>query len=109
MDASLPTGKQKCLPLRSGMDERASTIARVAMPFHHAQFHKRIYDPRHCRRPDLFRCGQIAKRQRPGEYDNRKRGEPRSVQAALGVLPAELPQKVNRGGVNFPRQFEGLG
>lgn len=94
-DAALAAGQEEFAACGRGGNAGASLVTGVRLPGGEAELDKGVNDAGHGGRADLLRAGQVAKGNRAAEDDHRKRGEPRSVQAAGVVFAAQTAQQVN--------------
>lgn len=87
------------MPFGGGANLCQPSVARVADALHEAVFLQAGYDPCHRWRLHLLRSGELAEGERSAEDDYRKSGKAGSRQPAGIILPAQLPEEVNRGRV----------
>jgi hypothetical protein len=72
-------------------------VARVIDALHQTVLLEACYDSCHRWRLHLLRFGELTERERSTEDDDGESGKPGRRQAAYIILPAKLPQQVNRG------------
>jgi hypothetical protein len=78
------------------MNQRQSSVPRIALALHQANPLETCHDTRHRRRPHLLGAGELTERKRAAEDDNRESGKARRGDAAGVILLAQLPQEMNR-------------
>jgi hypothetical protein len=78
------------------MNQRQSSVPRIALALHQANLLETRHDTGHRGRPNLLGARELTERKRTAEDDNRESGKARRGDPAGVILLAQLPQEMNR-------------
>jgi len=105
-DPPLAAALHDATSLRSGVEALHAAVPRIALTPDESLLFERLDDARHRRRPHLLGRRELAERARPAEDEHRESGELSRRHTGRRILPADVPQGMDRSGVEAVRRLD---